>query len=137
MSEAQARVLTEAEVAQVAKLEEQLKKIAEKIANIKAGKPTKPVKAVFVPAVGERVLATIGRATATTQPKVVEAVVLGVKRPADGEKGPTLVRIESGEGFDKQALTVFLTAVQPLPKAEDDGISNAPLGSLVNAGSDE
>jgi hypothetical protein len=138
MSEVQAvettRTLTEAEAAAIAKAEGQIAKLREKIAAIIAGKPAKAAKVVFIPEVGATVLATIGRATATSQPKVVEAVVLGVKKPAEGEKGATLVRVRTGEGFDEQNFTVFLTQVAPLPVAEeDDGISNEPLGSLVNA----
>ena len=138
MSDTQAAAYTPTadELAKIAKLEEQVTKINAKIAALKAGKPVvaKVAKVVFVPEVGAKVLATIGRATATSQPRVLEALVLGVKKPAEGEKGSTLVRAQVGEGFDAQVFTLFLTQVAPVPVAEeaeeDDGISNEPVGTL-------
>lgn len=64
-------------------------------------------KAVYEPAVGDKVLATIGRNTPTSQQRVVEAVVLAIRKPAEGEKGATQVRVQFGEGFDVQAVTLY------------------------------
>lgn len=55
--------------------------------------------------------------------KTLTGPVLGVKAPNVGEKGPTLVRVAVGSGFDAQIVTVFLTqveSIQPLPVAEDN-----------------
>lgn len=53
--------------------------------------------------------------------KTLTGPVLGVKAPNVGEKGPTLVRVAVGSGFDAQIVTVFLTqveSIQTLPVAD-------------------
>jgi len=76
----------------------------------------KAKKEVFIPVAGERVLATIGRTTATTQAKVLEALVLGVKVPAPGEKGATQVKVRIYEGtFEEQTVVLYLTAIEKAP----------------------
>lgn len=68
----------------------------------------KPGKVVYQPEVGDKVLATVGRNTATSQAKVVEGTVLAVRNPAEGEKGATQVRVRIYEGtFDEQTVTLY------------------------------
>lgn len=50
-------------------------------------------------------------------------LVLGRKDKADGVKGPDLVKIAVGSGFDAQTLVVFpqaVTKIEPLPAAEGE-----------------
>lgn len=74
--------------------------------------PTKAVKAPsYAPAVGDNVIATVGRNSATTQAKLVEGVVTAVK-PAvfvDGKAvGATQVRVRINAGsFDEQLVTLY------------------------------
>lgn len=124
----------------LANIDAQIAKLQARRADIEAGRDTKAKKEVYVPAKGDKVIATIGRNTATSQAKSVEGTVLAVKVPAEGEKGATQVRVRIYEGeFDEQTVTLYpaqLQAVKAEPadaEPSDDGISNAPLGSLVNA----
>lgn len=65
-------------------------------------------KVVYAPVVGDVVLATIGRNTATSQAKVVEGTVTAIKTPAEGEKGTTQVRVRIFAGsFDEQLVTLY------------------------------
>lgn len=135
MSEAQATtkpVLTKEE--RIAKIEAQIATLTQKLDDVRNDRVPqgKAKKAVYAPAVGDKVLATTGRTTATTQAVIREGVVVAVKTPAEGEKGATQVRVQIGEGFDAQLVTLYpAQLVKVEEKAEDDGISNAPLGSLV------
>lgn len=127
--------------------EEKLAKIDAQIASLQAKRddiandriPAAKVKpAAYVPAVGDAVIATVGRNTATSQAKSVEGTVVAVKFPevgADGKaKGAVQVRVRIFVGtFDEQLVTLYPAQLAAAPAAADDGISNAPLGSLVNA----
>jgi hypothetical protein len=65
-------------------------------------------KAVYAPEIGDKVLATVGRNTATSQAKVIEGTVVAVKAPAEGEKGATQVRVRIYAGtFDEQLVTLY------------------------------
>lgn len=69
---------------------------------VREGKP------VYEPAVGDAVIATVGRNTATSQAKLVEGTVVAVKKPAEGEKGATQVRVRIYAGtFDEQLVTLY------------------------------
>lgn len=88
----------------------------------------KAAKAVAIPAVGDRVLATTGRNTASTQAIVREGVVVAVKVPAEGEKGAVQVRVQIGEGFDAQLVTLYPAQLEAVPA---DAISDErELGAL-------
>ena len=86
----------------------------------------KVAKVAYVPNVGDKVLATVGRNTPTSQAKIVEGTVIAVKHPAivDGKPvGAVQVRVEVGEGFDKQLVTLYpaqLTAVPASDAPADD-----------------
>ena len=90
----------------------------------------KVAKVAYCPSVGERVLATIGRNTPTSSPKVVEGVVTAVKLPAivDGKAvGATQVRVRVYEGtFEEQLVTLYPAQLVPVPVgAGDDAADEA------------
>lgn len=90
----------------------------------------KVAKVAYIPEVGDKVLATVGRNTPTSQAKVVEGTVIAIKHPAivDGKAvGAVQVRVEVGEGFDKQLVTLYpaqLTAVPTSDAPTDDDLLN-------------
>jgi hypothetical protein len=87
---------------EIAKLAQRYDDVANDRATVRAA------KAVYEPAVGDEVLATVGRNTATSSAKVVEGTVLAVKTPAEGEKGATQVRVRIFAGtFDEQTVTLY------------------------------
>ena len=107
--------------------EEKLEKILEQIAKLQARyddvlndrQPVKAVKVVEIPEVGAKVIATIGRTTATTQPTLEEGTVVAVKRPAEGEKGAVQLRVRIKEGqFEEQLVTLYVAQVE-IVRAED------------------
>jgi len=118
----------------IAKIDADIVKLNEKRQAIVEGREVKASKApVYIPEVGAAVLATIGRTTATTQAKVVEAIVVAVRQPAEGDKTPTQVRIRIGEGFDEQLVTVYPAQLKPNVAAMPDEISDdRELGELPN-----
>lgn len=80
----------------------------------------KAAKVVYLPSVGDAVMATHGRNTPTSQAKVIPGTVLSVKHPEVGEdgkpKGAIQVRVRIYEGtFDEQAITVYPGQLQPAP----------------------
>ena len=92
----------------------------------------KVAKIVYLPAIGDKVLATVGRTTPTTQAKVVLGTVIGVKHPEIGEdgkpKGAVQVRVRIYEGeFEEQAITVYPGTLQPatVEPVEGEQESNA------------
>lgn len=120
--------------------EEKLAKISASIAALQAKyddvlndrvSAKKAAKVAYLPNVGERVLATVGRNTANKQATVVEGVVVAVKLAELGEdgktKGATQVRVQFGEGFDVQLVTLYPAQLQAVPA---DAISDRPLGEL-------
>lgn len=97
----------------------------------KAGK-----KVTYAPAVGDKVMATVGRNTATgKQAQVVPGVVTAVKTPAEGEKGATQVRVRIYEGtFEEQLVTLYPAQLEQVKdEAPTDEISDRPLGELPQA----
>lgn len=82
-------------------------------------------KTVYAPAVGDKVIAVIGRNTATSQAKSVEGTVVAIKTPAEGEKGATQVRVRVFEGtFDEQLVTLYpaqLTKVEEVAETQAQG----------------
>jgi hypothetical protein len=107
--------------------EEKLAKINEQIAKLQARyddvlndrAPVKAAKVVIIPEVGAKVIATIGRATATTQPSLEEGTVVAVKRPADGEKGAVQLRVRIKEGqFEEQLVTLYVAQVEIVREEE-------------------
>ena len=101
---------------QIAKLEARYDDVLNDRVTAKAAKAP-----AYLPEVGDRVIATVGRNTATSQAKSVEGVVTAVK-PAtiDANTGKTVsaaqVRVRINEGtFDEQLVTLYpaqLTKVQ-------------------------
>lgn len=92
----------------LAYLDAQLAKLAQKRDDVANDRVTVRVgKAVYVPEIGDKVFAVVGRNTATSQAKTVPGVVVAVKHPAEGEKGATQVRVRIGEGFDEQLVTLY------------------------------
>ena len=112
--------MSEVKVPVVLTKEEKLANITAQIARLQVRfddilndrEPTKAVKAPsYSPEVGDKVIATIGRNSATTQSKLVEGVVTAIK-PAtvvDGKAvGATQVRVRINAGeFDEQLVTLY------------------------------
>lgn len=74
----------------------------------------------YAPTIGDKVLATIGRNTSTSQARVVEGEVTAVKTPGAGEKGATQVRVRIFAGtFDEQLVTLYPAQLVKQP-AEGD-----------------
>lgn len=88
----------------------------------------KVAKAVYCPEIGDKVLATIGRNTATSAAKVVEGTVIAIKHPtvdAEGKTvGATQVRVEVGEGFDTQLVTLYPAQLVPVPKGDTSDVES-------------
>lgn len=108
--------------AKIEKLEQQYDDVLNDRAVTKAAaKPT------YCPEVGDKVIATIGRNTATSQAKLVEGVVTAVKHPAivDGKaSGAIQVRVRVYEGtFEEQLVTLYPAQLTPIP------VSDAPVDS--------
>lgn len=108
--------------AKIEKLEQQYDDVLNDRAVTKAAaKPT------YCPEVGDKVIATIGRNTATSQAKLVEGVVTAVKYPAvvDGKaSGAIQVRVRVYEGtFEEQLVTLYPAQLTPIP------VSDAPAES--------
>lgn len=117
-------VLTKEE--RIAKVDAEIARLQAKRDDIVNDRITAPkAKApVYVPEAGAKVLATVGRATATTQPKVYVGEVIAVKAPeldAEGKaKGATQVRVRINAGtFDEQIVTLYPAALQPYTEAEE------------------
>lgn len=125
--------------------EEKLAKIDAQIASLQAKRddiandriPAAKVKpAAYVPNVGDKVLATVGRNTATSQASTKEGTVIAVKPATLDEAGKVKsaaqVRVRINEGtFDEQVVTLYPAQLQAVKAEAEDGISDAPLGSLV------
>ena len=82
----------------------------------------KVAKVAYIPEVGAKVLATIGRNTPTSQAKVVQGTVTAVKHPAivDGKAvGAVQVRVRVYEGeFEEQLVTLYPAQLVPV-KADE------------------
>lgn len=108
-------------------LRAQLAKLIQKIDDVENDRVPAPAakKVVYMPFVGEKVLATVGRTTATSKPEVVEGTVLAIKLAAIGDdgkaKGATQVRVRIYEGqFEEQTVTLYpaqLVSNEPKPEA--------------------
>jgi len=132
-------VLTKEE--KLAKIDAQIKLLQVKrddIANDRIP-ATKAKAAAYVPSVGDAVIATVGRNTATSQAKAVEGTVVAVKFPeVDGEgkaKGAIQVRVRIFAGtFDEQLVTLYPAQLEAVKvEAEVDAESEEaerPLGQL-------
>lgn len=93
----------------LAYIQAQIDKLVQKLDDVANDRVTvRAAKAVYEPSVGDAVIATVGRNTATSQAKSVEGTVVAVKKPAEGEKGATQVRVRINEGtFDEQLVTLY------------------------------
>lgn len=91
--------------AQIAKLEVRLYNVENDIVV-----PAKVAKVVELPAVGAEVSFMHGRTTATTEPTQKTGVVVAVKAATevDGKSKPALVKVQIGEGFDAELVTIYL-----------------------------
>jgi hypothetical protein len=124
-------VLTKEE--KIARIEVQIKNLQQKLEDVRNDVVRTPAKKiVYMPSLGDIVLATYGRTTATTQAKVVEGVVIGIREPqvVDGKQvGATQVRVLVGKGVDTQCITVYPAQLAPAPVAETE---EEVLNNVVN-----
>lgn len=94
----------------IAKIEAQIVKLKQRIEDIINGVVrVKASKVVVLPNVGDVVDFTYGRTTPTTSARELTGIVIGVK-PAtevDGKRTPALVRVQVGDGFDSEILTIY------------------------------
>lgn len=94
----------------IAKLEDQIAKLQQRIQDIKDGKPAKAAApAAPLPKAGDVVEFKYGRKTADTEPRNVTGTVLAVKEggTVDGKRQPTLIKVQFGEGFDVQVAVIY------------------------------
>ena len=75
-------------------------------------------KTVALPAVGDTVLFSRGRRTATTEPIDTFATVVAIK-PAvaldSGKTAPAQIKVQIGEGFDAEFVVIYPAQCKPLP----------------------
>lgn len=94
----------------IAKIEAQIVKLKQRIEDIINGVVrVKASKVVVLPNVGDVVDFTYGRTTPTTSARELTGIVIGVKpaAEADGKRTPALVRVQVGDGFDAEILTIY------------------------------
>lgn len=88
----------------------------------------KVAKVAYCPVAGDRVLATVGRNTPTSQARVVEGTVVAVRVApiVDGKAvGSTQVRVRINEGeFDEQLVTLYPANLTPVPTESTDDVLN-------------
>ena len=106
--------------AQIKRLEEKLYNIENDIVVVKAS------KVVALPNVGDAVLFSYGRKTATTNPVLKDGTVVAIKAAGKADNGKTLpaqIKVQTGEGFDIEFVTIY--PAQIVTKNED-GTQSAP-----------
>lgn len=101
---------------QIAKLQQRLFNVENDIVEVK------PAKVVALPEVGADVLFRYGRTTNTTKPVEKIGRVLAVKpaMPLEGGKtSPAQIKVQVGEGFDAELVTIYAgQLVNPGPATE-------------------
>lgn len=104
--------------ADIKKLQERLYNIVNDIAPVARVKPT-----IALPNVGDTVLFSYGRKTLTTNPTLREGVVAAVKPAAPGANGktsPAMVKVQCGEGFDAEFVTIYVGSIVPAGTTQAD-----------------
>lgn len=101
----------------IAKIEADIKRLQEKLDDVRNDRVSAPKakKEVYVPQVGERVIATVGRNTATSKARLEVGIVRAIKLGedlGDGKRSQTQVRVEFGSGFDAQFATLYPAQLQ-------------------------
>ena len=101
----------------VAKIREQIAKLEARIVSIETGVEVKTAKVVALPVVGETVSFLYGRKTATTEPVLKTGTVVAVKPSSivDEKKLPAQVKVQVGEGFDVEFITIYPAQVIATP----------------------
>ena len=101
--------------AKITKLQEQRYNIENDIVSA-----PKAAKVVVLPAVGDTVTFTYGRRTPTTEPVQRVGVVIAVKpkTEVDGKSRPAQVKVQSGEGFDAELITIYPAQIVDANDAE-------------------
>jgi len=78
-------------------------------------------KTVALPAVGDTVLFSRGRRTATTEPVDTLATVVAIK-PAvaleSGKTAPAQIKVQIGDGFDAEFVVIYPAQCKPVPAVE-------------------
>ena len=115
MSENQTQAVALTKEEKIARIDAQIAKLQQRRDDVLNDRVTVKAKAAaYVPAVGDKVLATVGRKTATTNPTIEEGTVVAVKAPNAGEKGSVQVRVRIKEGqFEEQVVTLYPTQLVP------------------------
>lgn len=106
--------------AQIARLQEKLYNIENDIVVVKAS------KVVVLPNVGDAVLFSYGRKTATTNPVLKEGTVVAIKPAGKADNGKTLpaqIKVQTGEGFDIEFVTIYPAQIVT---NNEDGTQSAP-----------
>ena len=128
----------------IAKLQAQADKLLQRIDDIQNDRVTgKAKKEVYVPQAGDKVIATVGRNTATSQAASEEGTVIAVKSPEVGAEGKSRggiqvrVRIKEGQ-FEEQVVTLYVSQLTKvvderlsLKKSFDDGSSAVGMSDPV------
>jgi hypothetical protein len=109
----------------IAAIEAQIAKLTLKLDDVRNDRVPTPAakKVAYMPVVGDKVLAPVGRTTATTTAKTVEGTVTAIKAATFDEAGKlksaaqVRVRINEG-GFDEQLVTLYPAQLVAVPAAE-------------------
>lgn len=111
----------------IAAVKAQIKRLEEKLYNIENDiVVVKTSKVVVLPNVGDAVLFSYGRKTATTNPVLKDGVVVAIKAAGKAENGKTLpaqIKVQTGEGFDIEFVTIYPAQIVT---QNEDGTSSAP-----------
>ena len=93
----------------IAKIREQIGKLEARIVGIETGREIKVAAAEPLPDVGSSVSFFYGRRTATTEPVLMDGVVIAVKpvTVVNDKRLPAQVKVQIGSGFDTSFVTVY------------------------------
>lgn len=107
-------VLTKAE--KLAQLDQRIARLQQQRYNVENDIVAAPkvAKAVVLPGVGASILFYYGRTTATTSPELKAGTVVAVKPVSEvnGKKTPAQVKVQVGEGFDAQFVTIYPAQIE-------------------------
>ena len=87
----------------------------------------------FTAKVGDKVVYLFGRGENVQE---YEGYVLGIRTPAEGEKGGTIAKVITGEGYDAEVRGVFLSKILRLA-AHWSRVDPAPVAQVDEAGQPE
>jgi len=111
----------------LAKIDAQITKLQARRFNVEndIAVPKGTAKVVVLPAIGDEVIFSHGRKTATTAPTLLMGVVVALKQAGpsvDGKRGsPAQVKVQVGDGFDAEFFVIYPAQIEGnAPEQEED-----------------